>query len=162
KHTGKTVWKSPRLHSTAAHLATESNPNPRANMPRMAYSTPLVIHSKTGDQLISTAAHHVASYDPRTGEELWWYGYDGFSVVARPVFAHDLVYAVGIEDEASTYVLYAIRPDARGRLGDSDIVWKLRRSVPAVPSPVIIGNQLYVVHDSGTATCIDALSGDVN
>src|SRR6185295_2620685 len=45
KHTGRVVWKTVRLHSDAAHLATDANPDPRPDMPRMAYSTPLVIHT---------------------------------------------------------------------------------------------------------------------
>ena len=58
----------------------------------MGFSTPLLIEVDGKTQLVSTGADHVAAYEPRTGEEIWWSEYDGYSLVPRPVFGHGMVY----------------------------------------------------------------------
>jgi outer membrane protein assembly factor BamB len=37
--------------------------------------------------------------------------------------------------------------------------WSLKRGAPLTPSPLIVGDELYVVNDGGIASCIDARSG---
>jgi outer membrane protein assembly factor BamB len=39
------------------------------------------------------------------------------------------------------------------------IAWVLRRGAPLTPSPLVVGDELYVVNDGGIATCVDARSG---
>jgi outer membrane protein assembly factor BamB len=41
----------------------------------------------------------------------------------------------------------------------SKVVWRYRKSVPNVPSPVVVGDHLYMVADNGLLTCLDARSG---
>jgi len=54
----------------------------------------------------------------------------------------------------------AVRLDGRGDVTKSKIVWKLDRGIPRTPSPLLVGNELYVVSDNGIATCIDARTGE--
>jgi outer membrane protein assembly factor BamB len=123
-----------------------------------AYSTPLVIRVADRDQLISVGAYRTAAYDPDTGKELWRVGYeDGFSNVPRPVFAHGLVYiATGFQEPS----LIAVRPDGTGDVTRTHIAWTLRRSAPHTPSPLAVGDELYVVSDIGIATCLDGRTGE--
>jgi len=124
----------------------------------MAYSTPLVIEVAGQPQLVCPVAEHVAACDPRTGREIWWYGYNGFSQVARPVFGHGLVFVIGTRTDGQPE-LFAIRPDARGELTDKSIAWRRTTGVPHVPSPLLIGGELYLLHDRGVVTCLDAKTG---
>ena len=39
------------------------------------------------------------------------------------------------------------------------MVWKLDRGAPLNPSPLLVGNELYLVDDTGVATCLDAKTG---
>src|SRR4029079_311119 len=39
------------------------------------------------------------------------------------------------------------------------IAWKTDKSVPTKPSPLLVGNELYLVSDVGVLTCLDARSG---
>ncbi|MGH9784356.1 MAG: PQQ-binding-like beta-propeller repeat protein, partial [Terriglobia bacterium] len=39
------------------------------------------------------------------------------------------------------------------------VAWRTRRSVPLTPSPVVLGDYLYMVSDNGIATCLDAKTG---
>lgn len=125
-----------------------------------AYTTPLIVRLPTGDQLISPGAFRAFAYEPRTGKELWSVSYgDGFSNVPRPIFGHGLVYiCTGFHQPA----LLAIRPDGRGDVTKSHVVWTLKRGVSLTPSPLLVGDELYLVSDNGIASCLDAKTGAVH
>jgi outer membrane protein assembly factor BamB len=122
-----------------------------------AYSTPLVIRVGERDQLVSVGAFRAAAYDPQSGREIWRVSYDdGFSNVPRPVFGHGLVYiATGFQQPS----LLAVRADGAGDVSSTHVAWTLGRAAPLTPSPLLAGNELYVVNDVGIATCLDARTG---
>ncbi len=124
-----------------------------------AYSTPLVIRVGDQDQLVSVGAYRTVAYDPATGQELWRVGYgDGFSNVPRPVFGNGLVFiSTGFHQPA----LLAVRPDGRGDVTNTHVVWTARRAAPYTPSPLLVGSELYFVNDAGIASCLDATTGAV-
>ena len=122
-----------------------------------AYSTPLAIRAGERDQIVSVGAYRVAAYDPSNGREIWRVSYaDGFSNVPRPVFGHGLVFITTGFQEAS---LLAVRPDGTGDVTRTHVAWTLDRSVPFTPSPILVGDELYMVNDVGIATCLDARTG---
>jgi outer membrane protein assembly factor BamB len=122
-----------------------------------AYTTPLVARLPSGDQVISPGAFRAVSYEPRTGKELWQVRYgDGFSNVPRPVYGNGLVFiCTGFQQPS----LLAVRLDGRGDVTKSHIAWTLKRGVSLTPSPLLIGDELYMVSDNGIASCIDAKTG---
>ena len=142
KRTGKVKWKTNRRYPAD-----------------QAYTTPLVIRVGDRDQLVSVGAFRAAAYDPLTGKEIWRVGYaDGFSNVPRPVFAHGLVFiATGFQQPA----LLAVRPDGTGDVTKTHVSWALKRGAPLTPSPLVVGDEIYVVTDGGIATCLDARTGAV-
>jgi outer membrane protein assembly factor BamB len=124
-----------------------------------AYSTPLVIRVGDRDQLVSTGAYRAAAYDPLTGEEIWRVSYDdGFSNVPRPVFGHGLVF---LGTGFNTPTLKAVRVDGRGDVTRSHVAWTVARGAPYTPSPILVGNELYYVSDTGVLTSVDAKTGGV-
>ena len=125
----------------------------------MAYTTPLVIETGGSQQVVSSGGNRAVSYDLKTGEPLWWIGYDGFSLITRPVFGHGLVYLTSGYNRA---VLLAVRPDGRGDVSGSHVAWTLDRGAPNTPSPLLVGDELYVVSDRGIASCLDARSGKLH
>jgi outer membrane protein assembly factor BamB len=143
KRTGKVRWKTSRRYPFD-----------------QAYTTPLVIRVGERDQLVSVGAYRAAAYDPRTGKEIWRAGYqDGFSNVPRPVFGHGLVYiATGFQQP----FLLAVRPDGSGDVTKTHVAWTLRRGAPLTPSPLLVGNELYIVNDNGIATTVDARTGELH
>ena len=122
-----------------------------------AYSTPLAIRSGERDQIVSVGAYRAAAYDPANGREIWRVGYaDGFSNVPRPVFGHGLVFITTGFQEAS---LLAVRTDGTGDVTRTHVAWSLNRTVPFTPSPVLVGDELFMINDVGIATCLDARTG---
>jgi outer membrane protein assembly factor BamB len=142
KHTGKVKWRTNRGFPAD-----------------QAYTTPLVIRAAGRDQLISVGAFRARAYDPATGREIWRVRYDeGFSNVPRPIFAHGLVViATGFQQPS----LLAVRPDGTGDVTKTHLAWSLTRGAPLTPSPVAVGDELYVVNDGGIATCLDARTGAI-
>ena len=123
-----------------------------------AYSTPLVIRVGDRDEIVSVGAYRAAAYDPQNGKEIWRVSYaDGFSNVPRPVYGHGLVYiATGFQQPS----LLAVRVDGTGDVTKTHVAWTLRRAAPLTPSPLLAGDELYVVNDGGIATCLDAKTGE--
>jgi outer membrane protein assembly factor BamB len=126
----------------------------------MAFATPLIIEAAGKTQLISPSAHRTIAYDPASGKELWWVEYgDGFSNVPRPVFAHGLVYlCTGFYKPE----LLAVRPDGAGNVTATHVSWRVTRSVPLTPSPVVAGSEIYMVSDNGILSCLDAKTGKLH
>ena len=122
-----------------------------------AYTTPLVVESPGGDQVISPGAFRAVAYDPRNGKELWQVTYgEGFSNVPRPVYGDGLIFICTGFHQPS---LLAVRLDGKGDVTKSKVQWKLDRGVPLTPSPLLVGNELYFVTDNGIVTCVDAKTG---
>ncbi|MBC8116983.1 MAG: PQQ-binding-like beta-propeller repeat protein [Candidatus Saccharimonas sp.] len=139
KLTGKEVWKTSREGA-------------------MAYSTPLLIEVDGKPQVVSTGGEWAMGYEPQTGKELWRFQYPkGYSNVPRPVFGHGLVYVCSGYDKPW---LYAVKPNGSGDVTESHMAWKLDRGAPLNPSPLLIGDELYIVSDNGIATCLNAKSGE--
>jgi outer membrane protein assembly factor BamB len=140
KQTGKVRWKTRRRQPWD-----------------QAYSTPLVIRVGEQDQVVSVGAYRAGAYDPISGKEIWRVSYnDGFSNVPRPVFGHGLVYiATGFQQPT----LLAVRAEGTGDVTKTHVAWTLRRGAPLTPSPLLVGDELYIVNDGGIASCLDARTG---
>ena len=145
KHTGKTVWKSPRpkMDAEGKH--------------RRAFSTPLVIEHGGKQQVVVPAAQWVCGYDPASGEELWRANFGpGHATIPRPVYQGGLVYI------CTGYLkphLWAIRVDGRGDVTESHVAWWWEKQVPEISSPIVVDSELYFVSTLGVLTCLDAKSG---
>ena len=119
-----------------------------------AYSTPLTIRVADADQIVSVGAFRTTAHDPASGREIWRVRYpNGFSNVPRPVYGHGLVF---VSTGFQTPTLLAIRADGEGADGEGDVTashvaWRLRRSAPLTPSPIVVGDELYVISDFGIA-----------
>jgi outer membrane protein assembly factor BamB len=124
-----------------------------------AYSTPLVITVGQQDQLVSVGAYRATAYDPLTGQEIWRVSYgDGFSNVPRPVFGQGLVFiATGFQTPA----LMAVRPDGKGDVTRTHVAWTITRGAPYTSSPLLVGNDLYYLSDTGVLSLADAASGQI-
>ncbi len=146
KRTGELAWKAPRSVEVG-----------RTPTHRKAFSTPLVIHHAGRPQLVSPGAGQVSAYDPATGEEIWRVRYEGYSNVPRPVAGLGLVFV------DTGYVkphLFAIHPGGRGDVTDTHVRWRYHWQVPANPSPLLVGDRLYMVSDWGNASWLDARKGE--
>ncbi len=125
---------------------------------KFAFSTPLVIEVDGEPQLASAGAGSVVAYQPRTGKQLWYVNYPkGYSVVPRPVFSDGLLFVSSSFDRSR---LLAIRPGGMDDVTETNVAWMFDRGAPHSPSPLVVGNEVYVVSDRGVATCLDTKTGE--
>ena len=74
----------------------------------------------------------------------------------RPVTGHGLVYyATGW----NTGQVLAVKPDGRGDVTATHVVWRVTRGAPKKPSMLLAGDLLMMVNDTGVVTCLDAHTG---
>ena len=149
KLTGETIWETDRPEMDA----------PTGDQ-KKAYSTPVRITDPLGrDQLICMSSQWMVSYQPETGQEIWRVRHGkGFSVVPRPVYADGIVYfSTGFGKPE----LWAVKVDGSGDVTHSHVKWTVLKGIPAKPSPVLSDGLIYVMEDSGIASCFDASNGDL-
>ena len=147
KNTGKQAWKTHRTGHQRDDVQM-----------RKSYATSLVVKVQQQPQVISPGADWVYGYDPISGRELWKlsYGMQGFSNASRPIAGHGLVYVCTGYMNAQ---MLAIRVDQKRKGSQAEVVWSLKKQVPNVSSPLMVGQEIYFVSDNGIASCIDAKTG---
>jgi outer membrane protein assembly factor BamB len=146
-NTGEEVWRTER-----EEIPTWSSP--------VAWTTP------DGEPTVFVAGTKCsAAYNARTGAMLWELG--GFSeiVVPTPQVTPDLV--VLASGYAPTQPMVALKHGTYGELelpednqAELPFLWGVRRGGPYLPTPLIRGNKLYVLGNSGVLNCHDLGTGD--
>ncbi len=147
KRTGETVWKTAR----DIDYGTDNGDY------KKAYATPSVVTVEGRPQLVSPAAIATIAYDPQTGKELWRVRQGYMNAAARPLSAGGLVLIAAGKDDTS---LIAVRPEGAGEQ-TANIVWKSNKGVSQRPSPLVVGDHLYMMSDGGVASCRDAATGEI-
>lgn len=143
KRTGKLAWKTTR--------SGDMNKDPQL---RKSYGTPLVLTLNGKEQLVSPASDWIYSYDEQ-GKELWRvkYGMLGFSLTPRPVVGHGMIFM------STGFMKAQILALKYEGLAKPEIAWRYDKGAPTMPSPLLVGNELYFANDGGIFTCLDAKTG---
>ena len=156
KSTGKTVWQTKR---SIDFQDLDKNGKPAADGDlRKAFSTPQVERINGRWEMISLGAKAAYSYDPFTGRELWRVEERGqHSASTRPVVGHGMIF---FPTGFSAGQLFAVRTGGEGLITDTHVAWKVKRGVPNKPSILLVDDLIYMIGDTGIASCIDAKTGE--
>ena len=146
KRSGKTLWKQDR----AIDYGTDNGDR------KKAYGTPTLVTHKGVAQLVSPAAVETIAYAPLTGDVLWKVRHGGMNAAARPLFSNGLIY---ISAGGGNTQLVAVRPNGRGNVTDTHVVWHTGKAVPKRSSQVMSDGLLFMVSDQGIVSCLEAASG---
>lgn len=157
KRTGRTVWKTPRSIDFR-DLGPDGKPKADGDF-RKAFATPHIITVGGEPLLVSLGGKAAYGYDPLTGREMWRLEEHGsHSASTRPVFGHGLLfYPTGFDSPK----LVAVRPDGRGDVTATHVVWQFARGVPNKPSILLVDDLLYLVNDAGIASAVEAKTGEL-
>ncbi len=156
KQTGKTVWKTDRSIDFQ-DLTPEGKPIRDGDF-RKGFASPLVITHEGKPLLISVGSNATYCYEPATGKELWRVEErKHHSGSVSPVAGDGMVYtATGLAKGE----MWAVRLGGSGIVTDTHVAWKVTRNVPNRPSPLLVGDLLFMVdQDSGVVTCLEAKTG---
>jgi outer membrane protein assembly factor BamB len=139
KRTGKERWRADRGKG------------------KLSYSTPLVVDTPAGPELIVNSSERVDAYNPRTGALLWFTGTTNRFPIPMPVF-HDGTIYMSRGYRSGPYM--AIRPGGRGDVTGTHIVWQSQTGAPYISSLVHDGGLIYMATDVGGVTVVDAKTGE--
>lgn len=54
---------------------------------------------------------------------------------------------------------FAVKPDAQGQVSDAGVIWRFKKGLPYVGSPLLYRGRFYLVKDGGMLTCLHAQTG---
>jgi outer membrane protein assembly factor BamB len=138
RNSGNLVWKFPRVHQTRS------------------YCTPIIREVAGKTQMVLSGSMQVVSLDPSTGKAHWTVEGPTEQFVASMVFDGEKFFlSAGFPD----HFVMAIRPDGTGDVTKTHVAWNITEAKCYVPSPVLVGNQLFVADDRGTVNCFNTENG---
>ncbi len=156
RHTGKTVWKVDRSVDFK-DLDAKGKPGGDGDY-RKAFATPEVVDWQGQNLVLSSGAKAHYAYEAATGREVWRMEEHGqHSASVRPLFGDGLAY---FQTGFAKGQVLAVKMGGSGVLDESRVAWRLKKSAPNKPSMLLIQGALYMVDDSGIATCVDAKTGE--
>ncbi len=144
-----------------------------------SYCPPIIRQIDGRTQMVLSGSLCVASYDPHDGSRHWIINGPTEQYVASLVYNGKLFFMTAGFPE---FHIIAIRPDGRGNVTDSHVVWHTTKGCSYVPSPIVAGaidgnagqdsgtegkaaaneavkRYFLVVSDVGIASCFEAASG---
>ena len=137
--TGKLVWRTP--------LATK----------RTCYSVPSITLGPNGNELVlvNETAEGICGIDVKTGQAVWKRSVFSKRSVSSPLVVGNLV--IGTEGSGGGgNILFAVDMN-----NNHELLFDIRRSAPYVPTPVALGNLLFMWEDKGIVSCVELPSGQV-
>ena len=110
------------------------------------------------DEIIVNGQRSVNAYDPVRGGELWRCRGTTYEVIPTPVVGYGMVFC----SSGRAGPTLAIKPGGRGDVSRTHVAWRSPRGSPFVPSPILYGEQLFMVNDMASiVTSLHARTGKV-
>jgi outer membrane protein assembly factor BamB len=144
---GKVLWKKPR------------NDVP-------TWSTPTIVRAAERTLVVCNGWKEIAAYDLADGARIWWMNGSGDIPVPTPIGGHGLIFISSAHGGGSP--IYAIDPaTAAGDIslqGDATksrgVAWSWPRGGAYIPTPILVGDLLFVGKDNGVLVVYDARTGE--
>ena len=132
-----------------------------------SWTTPSIYQGKDRTELIANGGRYIRGYDPLTGKELWRFSDNDTQVkMQAPLIANDLIYITG--GYPAGRAMYVFRPGAVGDISlkagedtNAFLAWRSSKGSPYTPTPIVYGDQFYVLADNGVLSSYDAKTGEV-
>lgn len=140
KRTGQERWKTKRDEKTS-------------------WATPIVVEVDGKPQILTSATRRVRGNDLETGADIWEASGLAQNAVASPVATQ----GVGIFGNSYDFqAMLAVKlSGAKGDVTNTkQVIWKLNRSTPYVPSALLYGDTMYFLrHNQNVLSRLDPLTG---
>src|SRR4051812_4621778 len=144
--TGKEVWRTQR----------DEIPS---------WSTPTILESNGKAELVTQATNFTRGYDADTGKELW--KFSGNSEIAIPTPIVGPGFVVITNGYRGVQPIVALKLGATGDITlkapetkSEHIAWSTNRGGPYIPTPVIYGDQLYILQGNGVLAAYKVATGE--
>ena len=151
--TGKQIWEHQRASDASAEC-------------EHSYASPVLYREGETEFLLTHGADFTIAHDLKSGSELWRVGglnpkasYNPtLRFVASPLATPGMI----VIPSAKNGPVLALKPNLSGDVtGSSEAFhWKLDSGTPDVPSPLRVGDLVYLCRENGNLVCVDARTGD--
>jgi outer membrane protein assembly factor BamB len=121
-----------------------------------AYSTPLVVSTDDGDQLIVNSSRWIDAYDPSTGRTRWRAGSTVELATGMPVYDDGVIYSTR---GYSSGPYLSVETDGRGDVSETHVRWRHPTRAPYVSSMLLYRRLLYMATENGILTITDPDTG---
>ncbi len=126
-----------------------------------AHSTPVLIDVTGKSQLIIVASgggetdEGVQSFDPATGERIWWCR--GGGDASSAAYGAGIIYC----DSGRGGPGIAIVPTGSGDVTGTHIKWRIEQVPEGIGSPIIVNERVYRLHNPNVLKCWNASNGEL-
>lgn len=128
--------------------------------PSHSFSTPIFRKMAGKMQMIVLGNKEVSSYNPEDGSKYWFVNGPSEDFCASPVY-NEKTGLVLISSAWPQRNLLAIKPDGKGDVTESHVVWQTKEGAYYVPSPVCTDDYLFTTMTNGKVNCIEIATGKI-
>ncbi len=156
KKTGETVWKFKEPQRKPGSRTDGFKGREQGGVIG-AWSTPIIIPSPTGDQLVMTFPMQIKAFDPKRGKELWTS--DGLNplIYTSPMYSQNTLVAMGGYYGNTV----TVKTDGTGDVTKKKRLWFKERDHGGIGTGVIKGQQIYYQDGNGKLYCVELQSGEL-
>ena len=145
RKTGKVAWRTPRKSARISYSTPVVYPNPKTQQPLLVFTN---------------WTHGFTALDPQNGKVIAEVSPFPQEVneraISSPVVWKDIIIGTcGFTNNPKQCV--AVRLTGAGKLEE---VWRIEKSVPHIPSVILVHDLLYLWDDGGLVTCVRPATGE--
>jgi outer membrane protein assembly factor BamB len=113
-----------------------------------SWGTPTIVTSAGRTEIVTNSSNFVYGYDFATGKELWRLGGSSQITAPTPIFTPDAI--IITSGRRPVAPILAVKPGATGDItGTASVLWQKVQRGAYMPTPLIYGDQLYVLGNAG-------------
>ncbi len=125
-----------------------------------SYTTPLLIETGGGPQLVVNASRRIDAYDPDTGALLWRAGQPIRVPVSTPVFDDGVLYT-SRGYRSGPYMAIRVGDEREGGdITEANTLWRVGTGAPYVSSLLHYRGLVYMATENGVVSAVDAATGE--
>jgi len=130
------------------------------------WATPYIWKNDLRTEIVTPGTGKTRAYG-LDGELLWEFGGMSSHTIPTPLAAHGLLFVTSGYINTLVRPLFAVRPGARGDItlsedqtSNASLAWCQKQAGPYNPSPIVYGDNVYVLYDRGMIACYHARTGE--
>jgi outer membrane protein assembly factor BamB len=150
---------------TGSEMWSVARPSDGTFENKHSYASPTLYRDAEREFLLTHGADYIVAHDLKDGRELWRCGdlnpkgkYEPtLRFVASPVAVPGFI----VVPTAKNYGVVCLKPDGKGDVTDQSQYrhWRWTNNTPDVPSPLVVGDLVYLCRENGNLICADAKTG---
>ena len=128
--------------------------------PAHSFCTPIFRNMAGKMQMIFCGNKEIASYNPNDGSKYWYVTGPSEDFCSSPVY-NEKSGLVLVSSAWPVRILMAIKPDGKGDVTKTKVVWQTKKGACYVPSPVCTSEYIFTTMTTGELHCIEVSTGNI-